>query len=148
MVNPPLALYRQPGSQPLYTYPVQSAIAVPEPDANVTIKDHQVEVKGYAYAGGGRRILRVEVTVDNGANWTLASLEQQVETSIFRSYTWTIWTAMVDVSELVKKGDSTATFRARAMDVGFNSQPDDIGQIWNYRGVTVNSQHRVNVNLV
>ncbi|GAA5833257.1 hypothetical protein JCM9279_001469 [Rhodotorula babjevae] len=31
-------------------------------------------VEGYVYAGGGRRVTRVEVTVDDGASWSLAQI--------------------------------------------------------------------------
>ena len=31
-------------------------------------------VKGYAYSGGGRGIVRVDVSIDNGATWRAATL--------------------------------------------------------------------------
>ena len=31
-------------------------------------------MRGYAYAGGGRRVTRVEVSLDEGETWTLASM--------------------------------------------------------------------------
>ena len=34
--------------------------------------DDQVVVSGYAWAGGGRRILRVDLTGDGGNTWTQA----------------------------------------------------------------------------
>ena len=32
------------------------------------------DVRGYAYAGGGRRISRVEISLDNGVTWALADM--------------------------------------------------------------------------
>ena len=31
-------------------------------------------LRGYAYSGGGRRINRVEITLDGGKTWTLAEM--------------------------------------------------------------------------
>jgi hypothetical protein len=31
-------------------------------------------VKGYAYAGGGRRVAKVEVSLDEGTSWKLADV--------------------------------------------------------------------------
>lgn len=31
-------------------------------------------MKGYAYAGGGRKVTRVEVSLDEGETWVLASV--------------------------------------------------------------------------
>jgi len=37
--------------------------------------DTKYTVRGYAYAGGGRRINRVEVSLDDGKSWYLAPIE-------------------------------------------------------------------------
>jgi len=36
--------------------------------------DGSYTVRGYAYGGGGRRVTRVEVSLDEGATWTLAEM--------------------------------------------------------------------------
>ena len=36
--------------------------------------DDSYTVRGYAYGGGGRRVTRVEVSLDEGATWTLAEM--------------------------------------------------------------------------
>jgi nitrate reductase (NAD(P)H) len=36
--------------------------------------DATYTMQGYAYAGGGRRVARVEISLDGGDNWTLVSL--------------------------------------------------------------------------
>lgn len=58
--------------------PVTSAICSPNPD------DHEVkidgngnmEVKGYAFSGGGNKVIRVDVTWDRGRTWHTADLTQ------------------------------------------------------------------------
>ncbi len=34
-----------------------------------------LQVRGYAYSGGGHAIIRVDVSADNGRTWTTADLE-------------------------------------------------------------------------
>lgn len=31
--------------------------------------NEDLEVKGWAYSGGGRSIIRVDISLDGGANW-------------------------------------------------------------------------------
>jgi nitrate reductase (NAD(P)H) len=53
-----------------------SAIAQPDHDEVVTL-DHigsEYTVKGYAYSGGGRRVNRIEVSLDEGTTWKLAEI--------------------------------------------------------------------------
>lgn len=37
--------------------------------------DDEVTVKGYAAAGGGRAVVRVDVSADGGETWTTAELK-------------------------------------------------------------------------
>lgn len=37
--------------------------------------DEEVTVKGYALAGGGRAVVRVDVSADGGETWTSADLK-------------------------------------------------------------------------
>ncbi|GAB1518037.1 Cytosolic Fe-S cluster assembly factor nar1 [Rhizoctonia solani] len=59
---------------------VNSAIAKPDHEERVEIpqpedaKDLFYPIRGYAYAGGGRRITRVEISLDEGTTWTLAEM--------------------------------------------------------------------------
>lgn len=46
-------------------------------------------MKGYAYSGGGRKVVRVDVSSD-GKNWTTATLEQE-PTEVNRTFSWTLW---------------------------------------------------------
>ena len=56
---------------------VNSAVACPDHD-EILDTERQPEdtyaMKGYAYAGGGRRVTRVDVTLDSGQTWELADI--------------------------------------------------------------------------
>lgn len=58
-------------------YPVQSAICNPSPNHKISKKDETIDVSGYAWSGGGRGIIRVEVSADGGKTWHSAELEQE-----------------------------------------------------------------------
>jgi nitrate reductase (NAD(P)H) len=59
---------------------VNSAIAKPDHDETISVPQpdegaQQVyPIRGYAYAGGGRRVNRVEVSLDEGQTWSLAEM--------------------------------------------------------------------------
>lgn len=54
---------------------MQSAICQPRAGSAVKAEDEFVTLKGYAYSGGGRGIIRVDVSVDGGKTWTSADLD-------------------------------------------------------------------------
>ena len=56
---------------------MNSTIAKPDHDETLIVSkrsesDDFYTVRGYAYSGGGRRVTRVEVSLDEGATWSLA----------------------------------------------------------------------------
>lgn len=50
--------------------PVQSAICEPIPGTSIDGYSKYVTVRGYAFSGGGRGIVRVDLSVDGGKTWT------------------------------------------------------------------------------
>lgn len=94
-----------------------------------------VSLKGYAYSGGGRRIGRVEVSLDSGASWLLADIEYPEDTLrkhngefLFggrididqeNCFTWCFWNLDVLPEALLNAKDVVV----RAMDDGMNTQP-------------------------
>lgn len=71
--------------------PVQSAICDPCDGESVTIdKNGQINIRGYAYGGGGKKIIRVDVSIDHGKSWFTAQLEQE-QTPLNRTWSWTLW---------------------------------------------------------
>jgi sulfite oxidase len=97
--------------------------------------DDKVLVKGIAYSGGGKKIVRVDVSNDNGSTWKPATLEEGSEQERNRSWGWTFWSIKMskkDSMEIVSK----------AIDSSYNTQPNKIETIWNRRGILNNSVFR------
>lgn len=127
--------------------PVTSSICTPNPlEKEVKIVDGCLEVKGYAYSGGGNKIIRVDVTTDGGATWQVADLEQMEDGENVgpgRHYAWTLWTAKVPL----EKNQKVVEVWSKAVDSSYNCQPETHKNTWNLRGVVVNAYSRVRVSL-
>lgn len=65
--------------------PVQSVIVTPLKGVSVSGVGGEVEVKGWAWSGGGRGIVRVDVTADGGKTWQTAELGQGSEQNMQRA---------------------------------------------------------------
>jgi sulfite oxidase len=119
--------------------PVQSAIC----DIQLTDCKKYAVVKGYSYSGGGLGIIRVDVSANEGKTWTPADEfngehENVTELPYRRTYSWTLWTAVVELPD----GPENAGFVVKAVDEGYNSQPETPAGIWNVRGILNNSWHK------
>lgn len=128
----------------IYESPVQSAICFPENGSSIPADDGTITVKGYAHSGGGKGILRVDVSADGGKTWTTASLQQENQERD-RAWSWTLWEADVDIPEGIQKGKME--IMCKAVDTSHNVQPESVSGIWNLRGFLNNSWHRVNIEL-
>mmetsp|Transcript_6837 Transcript_6837/g.19846 ORF Transcript_6837/g.19846 Transcript_6837/m.19846 type:complete len:582 (-) Transcript_6837:255-2000(-) len=120
--------------------PVQSMIAEPRPNAKLDAGS-PVDVRGVAWSGGGRGIVRVDVSADGGASWHKATLAEGSEQPPDRAWAWTFWEAEVPVAE----AEGATTIICKATDAAHNSQPESVAGIWNLRGLNNNSWHRVPV---
>lgn len=102
--------------------------------------------EGYAWSGGGRPVVRVDISADGGKNWTVANLDEQ-EPHCVSAYSgcwsWTLWSARVPVP----KGSKTVELIVKAVDSAYNTQPEKMDGIWNFRGVLSNAYHRVLIKL-
>jgi sulfite oxidase len=58
----------------------------------------EVTVKGYAYSGGGRGIVRVDVSTDGGKTWNAAVLNQPKQ-PLYKTFAWTFWEATLPIPE-------------------------------------------------
>lgn len=124
--------------------PVQSAISRYEVIHNAASGTTEIEMKGWAWSGGGRRILRVETSVDGGKTWMDAELQQGRDQPSGRAWAWTFWTSR---RMAIAKGHASrdAELVVRALDESFNVQPERVESIWNIRGNLNNSYHRVRI---
>uniref|UniRef100_A0A914HES0 sulfite oxidase n=1 Tax=Globodera rostochiensis TaxID=31243 RepID=A0A914HES0_GLORO len=80
-------------------YPVQSAICVPNANSKISPDAKTVTIRGYAWSGGGRGIIRVEVSSDSGTTWKCAELEQCSEQDLEHMWAWTLWSVELPIPE-------------------------------------------------
>ena len=95
-----------------------------------------VTVQGYSITGG-TEIARVEVSWDGGSHWVQAELFNDTS-----CWAWTLWKASFEL----KPGKYQLV--VRAMDTSANTQPQDVSQVWNFKGYMNNAWHRVNIEVV
>jgi len=130
---------------------INSAIAFPghQETVRLTGKGQTYTVGGYAYSGGGRKIIRVELSLDGGKTWTLTTIKRTEKPTEFgRFWCWVFWEHEVEVSDLFTMGSGVEPDRAmlccRAWDAAMNRQPDNI--VWNVMGMMNNSYFRIHVH--
>ncbi|CAG9136285.1 unnamed protein product [Plutella xylostella] len=154
---------------PLYSLPVTSYIC------DVKREKDELVIRGYAYSGGGARIVRVDISTDRGASWRPCACAAADPAPPAQHYAWLLWTARVPAGSCseynrprpasVRSGSTprrplwllwTARVPAcgsevelwvKATDSNFNTQPETFDNIWNIRGVLSNAYHRVKVQL-
>ncbi|KAM8975373.1 sulfite oxidase, mitochondrial [Pelodytes ibericus] len=123
--------------------PIQSAITEPQPGQTVNPDaEGNFMVKGYAWSGGGREVIRVDVSFDGGKTWKVAELTGEVQKA-GHSWAWKLWQLSVPVPNDCKD----LTIICKAVDSSYNVQPDSVAPIWNLRGVLSNAWHRVQVTV-
>ncbi len=101
------------------------------PDADATVPAGPLTVRGYAVAGGGRGVGRVDVSVDDATSWVQADLGVD-----HGPWVWRQWTAHLDVPP----GPQLIT--ARGWDTAGASMPEDPRHLWNPKGYINNSWAR------
>uniref|UniRef100_UPI00358E776E sulfite oxidase, mitochondrial n=1 Tax=Myxine glutinosa TaxID=7769 RepID=UPI00358E776E len=135
--------------------PVQSAITEPAEGQQVSADDGELVVRGYAWSGGGREVVRVDVSLDGGCTWNVAQLEppyvseddrngQGQQTEDGRAWAWKLWTLQAPLPVEGGKLDIVC----KAIDSSYNVQPDSFEPIWNLRGVLANAWHHVHVTVL
>lgn len=122
--------------------PVQSAITEPHNGSNISATCEEITVKGYAWSGGGREIIRVDVSLDGGKSWQVASLTGQQQKAD-RAWAWKLWT----LTAPLPIGQEQLEIVCKAVDSSYNVQPDTVAPIWNLRGVLSNAWHRIYISV-
>lgn len=124
---------------------VNAAICSPAHNESIAADTPTIVFEGYAYAGGGRRVSRVEITLDDGKTWTLADITYpedlyRVHPVVQHPYygtldlsvtdncfCWCFWRLKVKLQSLI---DQNVSFVAlRATDDALNTMPRDM--YWN-----------------
>ncbi|KAI9892824.1 MAG: hypothetical protein M1814_000983 [Vezdaea aestivalis] len=141
----------------IYDLNTNSAIAYPAHDEKLEISKASAiyEFKGYAYSGGGRRISRVELSLDQGKTWRLATVKypedqyRDADGELYggrvdiwwreSSFCWCFWELGIPVAELVDTKDIVL----RSMDEGMAVQPKDM--YWSVLGMMNNPWFRITV---
>jgi sulfite oxidase len=96
-----------------------------------------ISVEGYAYSGGGREIVRVDVSIDGGRTWDQAELiDDQMKGS--KAWCWKRWR----YSGLKRDVGKTAVL-VKATDEAYNTQPENYESIYNVRGNLATAWHRI-----
>lgn len=146
----------------IYELNVNSAIARPAHNERLKIHgegEKTFNFQGYAYAGGGRRITRVEVTLDRGRSWRLAHVNYPEDEyrlapegeTLFggrldmswreTSFCWCFWAIEIPVADLIDEKVCTGDVMLRAMDEAMMVQPRDM--YWSVLGMMNNPWYRV-----
>nr|POE94658.1 nitrate reductase [nadph] [Quercus suber] len=142
----------------IYDLSTNSATAYPAHEEQLCLvgAPEKYKVKGYAYGGGGRRITRVELSLDKGKSWRLADIDYAEDRyreagprELFGGtldvewretcFCWCFWNLDVAVSELAESTD----ILVRAMDESMNIQPRDM--YWSVLGMMNNPWFRVTI---
>merc|ERR1712032_1789128 len=107
---------------------INSAIWSPAHCAKIKVSDDMYTLRGYAYAGAGRPVHRVEVTLNNAQNWRTAEIERFEEPDEFgQCWCWVFWSLEVPVTALAQCGE----FAVRAwMTAKTVSQSVQLGTSW------------------
>jgi sulfite oxidase len=105
----------------------------------------KVKVQGWAWAGGGRNIVRVDVTGDGGNTWNTAELLQGKEQKFGRAWAWTFWEC--EVPEAIVNENGTIRLASKAVDLAFNVQPESAHHSWNVRGLGNNSWYKADMRV-
>lgn len=131
-------------SPSIQSMPVTSVICYPQQGSKVTRnKDGTVAIKGYAWSGGGAKIIRVDLTCDGGKTWQQATLDCQDGAEEPKHYGWTLWSANVKVP----KGSNAVEVWSKAVDSNHNLQPEDFNNIWNLRGMNSNAYSKLKLQV-
>ena len=105
------------------------------------LNNGKLELSGYAWVGGGNRVVRIDLTTDQGETWFEGTLEKQENDVEPRHFGWTLWKASVEL-----KDKKEVEVWCKAVDSNYNSQPESFKNIWNLRGVNSNAYHKIKVS--
>jgi sulfite oxidase len=116
----------------LGSFAVTSSITDPADGAAVT---WPLTIRGYAVAGDGRTVARLDVSVDGGRSWHQARFDNAATPGV-----WRLWHLTLERQKYFG-GDVEVV--ARAWDDTVAVQPDDPADLWNPKGYANNARPRI-----
>ena len=120
--------------------PITSAVVfISNPSASDSQEPQPISVEGYAYSGGGREIVRVDISTDGGKTWDQAELLED-HTKGSKAWCWKRWRYGT-----LKRNCGKTTVLVKATDESYNTQPESYESIYNARGNLATAWHRVEV---
>lgn len=130
----------------LYELNINSVITSPHHGVSVVLDKlprSPIPVEGYAYSGGGRKITRVEVSVDGGITWGLCQViyPETMPRHSTKYWTWCHWMILVEPWKLMRASEIVV----RAFDTACNTQPSE--PTWNLLGMMNNAWYRVKIEI-
>ncbi|MCO5598396.1 hypothetical protein L7F22_052491 [Adiantum nelumboides] len=124
---------------------INSAICTPAHGEVVPINGQTLQVpytvQGYAYSGVGRKVIRVEVSLDGGESWLLCRIYHPENPTKYGKYwCWCFWELDINVMQLLQAKELVV----RAWDASMNTQPQKL--TWNVMGMMNNCWFTVRIN--
>ena len=121
-------------SGPIYRYPINGAIATPEPQAKVPAG--MLDVSGYVLPTGrpGARAQRIQISSDGGATWQPVKTVGQAG-----EFCWQLWKARIKVTL------QTKALYLRATDTAGGFMPAKVP--WNAKGYLQNRWYRLPISV-
>lgn len=148
--DPKLRLDQAPIVQEM---PVTSLVCNPPQNTVIGMKGAtELTLKGVAWSGGGRKIERVDVSIDGGKTFTAAELHKPIEQRRNKHWAWTHFYKTIslpdDIQKKLQKGEMIRLdICSKAMNSDFNVQPERVEPYWNARGVCINHWYHVSCTL-
>ena len=112
-----------------FSQSLSGAVTAPDAESRV-VGGQMVDMAGYAYSGGGRAIVRVDVSVDGGKTWDQAQLIRAVDIDgheqgvrCNKAWAWSQWRHRAKVPE--DAGELKVC--CKAIDDQYNQQPHSAG---------------------
>lgn len=104
-----------------------------------------LKVSGYAYTGGGHKIIRAEISLDSGKSWEITELtrpEDEIAEArgTDKHWCWAWWETEVDIRRL----ETCEEICCRAWDSNQNSQPVQL--TWTVMGMLNNPIYRIKIH--
>jgi len=129
-------LFNQLNIQSTILYPDQGSVV-----KHVEAAPVMLPIGGYAFTGGGRKITRVEFSLDGGINWRRTELTCPEKTTKYgKHWCWIFWKVEISSKDLA----ASRQICCRAWDEGNNTQPKDL--TWNVMGMGNNCWFRVKIH--